>query len=167
MAARKRQTETFSDRMRRHHAEFERAFRDISGRAPTSEEKFAGYEMYYSDRYGPEEAAAIVARKNDPQRDRRRRHGGGSSQASQPRRDEKRCFSFASVQIRRAFEERFLEEVSATRYRCCVKTPKGLMLAVRGGGLQSGTTYYVDTYGNVHLRDAQRLRNVGNVVDGP
>lgn len=62
MAKRKKaQAETFDQRMRRHHREFEQKFVEIAGRAPTRAERMRGYEMYYSDRHGPWEAASIVA----------------------------------------------------------------------------------------------------------
>ena len=53
--------ETFGQRMQRHDQEFLDKFTEIAGRPPTSTERVRGYAMYYTDRYGPWEAAAIVA----------------------------------------------------------------------------------------------------------
>ena len=53
--------ETFEQRMQRHHKEFLDKFTEIAGRPPTSKERMRGYDMYYTDRHGPWEAAAIIA----------------------------------------------------------------------------------------------------------
>jgi len=47
--------------MLRYHQEFLDKFMEIAGRPPNSKERMRGYDMYYTDRYGPREAAAIVA----------------------------------------------------------------------------------------------------------
>lgn len=55
--------ETFGERMNRHHREFENRFTEIAGRPPTfkERERERGYGMYYTDHYGPWEAAQIIA----------------------------------------------------------------------------------------------------------
>lgn len=57
----KGRAETFGERMQRYQKEFRDKFAEIAGRPPTFNEEETGYDMYYTDRYGPWEAAKIVA----------------------------------------------------------------------------------------------------------